>query len=55
MRSLGKAPEYEAQIQSQMHRIVQEMEEIDKHENAALAQLKLKSRSDLHQNQTGAN
>ncbi|KAL5970729.1 hypothetical protein TSMEX_001561 [Taenia solium] len=54
MRSLGKAADYEAKIQSEISQIIREMEEIDKHENAVLAQLQQNDRSGLHQHQTDA-
>ncbi|EUB58742.1 V-type proton ATPase proteolipid subunit [Echinococcus granulosus] len=55
MRRLGKAADYKTQIQSEISQIVHEMEEIDKRENAALAQLQQKDHLRLYQRQTDAN
>ncbi|CDS43657.1 hypothetical protein EmuJ_001144900 [Echinococcus multilocularis] len=55
MRRLGKAADYKTQIQSEISQIVNEMEEIDKRENSALAQLRQKDHSRLYQRQTDAN
>ncbi|KAL5106528.1 V-type proton ATPase 21 kDa proteolipid subunit [Taenia crassiceps] len=55
MRSLGKAADYEAQIQSEIAQIIREMEEVDKSENALLAQLQQNDHSRLHKQQTDAN